>query len=141
MVDLGALGTDAASKTGYYNFSGDESATYPAFMPDAQGNALMVFDHMSSTVNPEIRYIVRGAGDANFTGAGVLLKAGESSYRPTLCGGAIPVCRWGDYEATSFDGGGHIWLASQYANQFQGVTTPPAFGRNWGTWIGAISAS
>ena len=141
VVDLGALGTAAASKTGYYNFSGDESATYPAFMPDAHGNLLMVFDHMSSTVNPEIRYIVRGAGDANFTGAGVLLKAGESSYRPTLCGGAIPVCRWGDYEATSFDGGGHIWFASQYANQFQGVTTPPAFGRNWGTWIGAISAS
>jgi len=24
---------------------------------------------------------------------------------------------------------------------FQGVNTPPAFGRNWGTWIGALSAS
>jgi hypothetical protein len=141
IVDLSSVGTGAAPENGYYNFSGDDGVTYPALMPDSHGNVLMVFDHMSSTVFPEIRYVVKGAGEANFTGAGVLLKAGESSYRPTLCGGAIPVCRWGDYEATSFDGSGHIWFASQYANQFQGVDTPPAFGRNWGTWIGAISAS
>jgi hypothetical protein len=50
-------------------------------------------------------------------------------------------CRWGDFEAASFDGSGHIWFAGEYANQFQGVSTPPAFGRNWGTWIGAIAAS
>jgi hypothetical protein len=131
-----------SSTTGYYNFSGDEAATYPAVIPDANGNVTMLFEHMSSTVFPETRYVVKAAGDPNFMGAGNLLKAGESSYRPTLCGTkALPVCRWGDYEATSFDGSGHIWFAGQYANLFQGVTTPPAFGRNWGTWIGAISAS
>jgi len=102
----------------------------------------MIFEHMGHKVFPETRYIVKGAGDSNFVGAGTLLKAGESSYRPTLCGSkALPVCRWGDFEATSFDGAGHIWFAGQYANLFQGVSTPPAFGRNWGTWIGAISAS
>jgi hypothetical protein len=123
----------------YYSFSGDEAATYPAVMPDASGNVTMLFEHMGHKVFPETRYIVKGAGDANFSGAGNLLKAGESSYRPTLCGTkVIPVCRWGDYEATSFDGSGHIWFAGQYANLFQGVSTPPAFGRNWGTWIGAI---
>ena len=134
--------SDLSSTTGYYSFSGDEAATYPAVMPDANGNVTMLFEHMGHKVFPETRYIVKGAGDANFSGSGNLLKAGESSYRPTLCGTkVIPVCRWGDYEATSFDGSGHIWFAGQYANLFQGVTTPPAFGRNWGTWIGAISAS
>ena len=111
-------------------------------MPDASGNVTMIFEHMGHKVFPETRYIVKGAGDANFSGAGNLLKAGESSYRPTLCGTKVlPVCRWGDFEATSFDGSGHIWFSGEYANLFQGVNTPPAFGRNWGTWIGAISAS
>ena len=140
-VSLDELGSSEGSHTGYYNFSGDAAAAFGTLMPDAHGNLLMVFDHMSSTVFPEIRYIVKSAGARNFQGPGALLKAGESSYRPTLCGTAvIPVCRWGDYEATSFDGAGHIWFASQYANEFQGVSTPPAFGRNWGTWIGAIRA-
>ena len=137
-VNLG----DNSSQTGYYNFSGDEAASFGTLMPDAQGNVTMLFEHMGHKVFPETRYIVKAAGDANFSGAGVLLKAGESSYRPTLCGTkVIPVCRWGDYEAASFDGSGHIWFSGEYANTFQGVNTPPAFGRNWGTWIGAISAS
>lgn len=42
---------------------------------------------------------------------------------------------------SAVDGSENIWFAGQYANQFQGVNTPPAFGRNWGTWIGAIPAS
>jgi hypothetical protein len=133
---------DLTATTAYYSFSGDEAATYPALMPDGSGNVTMLFEHMGHKVFPETRYIVKGAGDLNFSGAGNLLKAGESSYRPTLCGTkALPVCRWGDFEATSFDGAGHIWFAGEYANLFQGVTTPPAFGRNWGTWIGAIGAS
>src|SRR5450759_983572 len=134
--------SDLSTTGGYYSFSGDEAATYPAVMPDANGNVTMIFEHMGHKVFPETRYLIKGAGDSNFSGSGNLLKAGESSYRPTLCGTkALPVCRWGDFEATSFDGSGHIWFAGQYANLFQGVSTPPAFGRNWGTWIGAISAS
>ena len=135
-------GSTTIATTGYYNFSGDEAASFGTLMPDAHGNVTMLFEHMGHKVFPETRYIVKGIGDANFTGPGVLLKAGESSYRPTLCGSkALPVCRWGDFEAASFDGSGNIWFAGEYANLFQGVTTPPAFGRNWGTWIGAISAS
>ena len=133
--------SSGVATTDYFNFQGDGSATFGALMPDAQGNLTMVFDHMSSTTFPEIRYITKAAGAANFSGPGVLLKAGESSYRPELCGTSIPVCRWGDYEATSFDGAGHIWFASEYANLYAGRTTPPQFGRNWSTWIGAINAS
>lgn len=127
---------DAEARTEYYNLSGDAAATYPAVMPDAEGNVTMLFEHMSHTVLPETRYIVRSE-EASFTGAGVLLKAGEDSYRPPLCGQAIPVCRWGDYEAVSFDGRGRIWMAGQYANTW--MAGPPQNGRNWGTWIGAIN--
>ena len=134
--------TAGSSQSGYYSLPGDEAAAYPALMPDAQGNLTMLFEHMGHKVFPETRFIVKGAADPTFSGEGQLLKAGESSYRPTLCGTkVIPVCRWGDFEAASFDGSGHIWFAGQYANLFQGVSTPPAFGRNWGTWIGSIAAS
>ena len=141
ITQLDEVGSGHATTSGYYNFSGNGSATFGTLMPDENGNVLMVFDHMSSTVFPEIRYIVKGADEKNFTGPGVLLKAGEASYRPQLCGTGTPafVCRWGDFEATSFDGAGHIWFASQYANTLQ--LGAPQNGRNWGTWIGAINAS
>src|SRR5690348_12217387 len=140
-IEWGALnlGTNSAS-TNYYSL--DEAVSFGTLMPDAQGNLTMLFEHMGTKVFPETRYVFKPAGQSNFRTPGNLLKAGESSYRPTLCGtSAIPVCRWGDFEAASFDGSGHIWFAGEYANLFQGVATPPAFGRNWGTWIGAIAAS
>jgi hypothetical protein len=141
-VSLSDVGKKDSSQNDYYNFSGDAAVSFPALMPDAKGNLVMLYEHMSHAVFPETRYIVKGANQDNFKGPGVLLKAGESSYRPTLCGtAALPVCRWGDFSAASTDLAGHIWFAGEYANQFQGVSTPPAFGRNWGTWIGAINAS
>jgi hypothetical protein len=120
---------------GYYS-QPDTALTYPLLMPDPQGNVLMLFERMSHTIYPEVDYITKGGGE-NFAGTGVVLKAGESSYRPERCGTIITVCRWGDYEAASFDGRGRIWLAGEYANQYQGIV-PPAYGRNWGTWVGAI---
>ena len=137
-VNLSKLGSADASQTDYYNFSGDAAATFGTVMPDAQGNVVMLFEHMSHTVFPETRYIVKGSNQNNFKGPGVLLKAGEQSYRPTLCGtAALPVCRWGDFEAASTDLAGHIWFAGEYAN----LVTANNHGRNWGTWIGAIKAS
>lgn len=125
-----------AVQQGLYTLS-DTAVTYPTLMPDTQGNLVMLFERMSRSVFPETRYIVKAAGDANFSGEGVLLKAGESSYRPERCGTIIPVCRWGDYEAASFDGAGRIWFAGEYANHYDGIV-PPVYGRNWGTWIGVI---
>jgi hypothetical protein len=140
-VRLANAGSASSARSGYYNFSGDAAAVYPALMPDARGNLVMAFDYMSHTVFPQSRYIVRQSGQSQFTGPGVLLKAGESSYRPTLCGTAsLPVCRWGDYSAASSDGRGTTWFAGQYANQAGNPTSPPAFGRNWGTWIGAVGS-
>src|SRR5260370_38257496 len=102
-VDLGDHGRLFATQTrgDYYNFSGDNAVIYPALMPDADGNLFMVFDRTSSTINPEVRLTVRHG--SNFASPGVLIKAGEAPYRPTQCCSSIPVCRWGDYSATSYD--------------------------------------
>jgi hypothetical protein len=111
-------------------------------MPDSHGNVVMVYERMGHDVFPEARYTERLVGQTNFTDAGRLLKAGQASYRPTLCGtSTLPVCRWGDYEAASFDGSGAIWVAGEYANSHTNPLHPPTFGRNWGTWIGAVPAS
>jgi hypothetical protein len=141
-IRLGS-GQDFADTSRYYNLSGDTAATYPALMPEPNGNLVMVFDVSSHTVFPQTRFVIRESGQGNFTGHGVLLKAGESSYRPPLCGfpapAGIPICRWGDYSAASFDGANGIWFAGQYANTYN--ADPPQNGRNWGTWIGKVNTS
>jgi hypothetical protein len=136
-VRVGA-GHHASVRTGYFALPGDQAASYPAFMPDDRGNVAMVYEHMSHSTFPEAKYVVHRSG-APFAGTGRVLKRGVASYRPTVCGtDAVPVCRWGDYEATSFDGRGRIWMAGQYANGHTDPAKAPVFGRNWGTWIGAI---
>jgi hypothetical protein len=137
-IRLGS-GQDFADTSRYYNLSGDAAAIYPALMPEPNGSLVMLFDVSSHTLFPQTRFVIREGGQGNFTGHGVLLKAGESSYRPSLCGAAIPICRWGDYSAASFDGANGVWFAGQYANQLQ--LGPPQNGRNWGTWIGAVNAA
>jgi hypothetical protein len=141
-LQVGTSNNDSpAVKTGYFNFSGDTAATYGTMMPMPNGSVAMIYERMSSSLFPETRITVRDQGSSNFTSPGRLLKAGEANYRPTLCGTTvIPVCRWGDYEAMSFDGQGHIWFAGEYSNTHTNPGTAPQFGRNWGTWIGAIPA-
>lgn len=136
------LSADRSLRSNYFNFSGDTAASFGALMPDAEGNLVMVYERMGHTINPETLYTVRDQGSANFTAAGRLLHRGQASYRPSLCGGSIlPVCRWGDFEATSFDGSGRIWFAGEYANDHTHPNRAPWYGRNWGTWIGAVDAT
>ncbi|HEV2237756.1 MAG TPA: hypothetical protein VGR57_13945 [Ktedonobacterales bacterium] len=132
-LDTRGPGATGVANDYYFIAGGDDAVVYPALMPDNSGALFMVFDHMSATVNPEVRLTVRQPG-GDFQANGTLIKAGEGPYRPTRCGHNIPVCRWGDYSATSYDGvaGDHVWFAGQF-------TIPvPAFSRNWGTWIGEI---
>jgi hypothetical protein len=147
-AQIGLSGSERNStQTGYYSLSGDTAVSFPALMPDGHGNVVMLFERMSQTVFPETRYIVKSA-EGNFSGTGTLLKAGEDSYRPQLCGTLQQVnpppapksrfiCRWGDFSATSFDGAGGIWFAGEYANTLN--LGAPQNGRNWGTWIGALN--
>jgi hypothetical protein len=128
------------AKSSYYYFGGDTAVAYPAVMPDGDGHVVMVYDLMSSTVNPQTRFVAADAEDARFSGAGHLIKAGEAPYRPGVCGVTLPVCRWGDYSAASGDRRGAVWLAGQYANANTGPSTDPDFSsRNWGTWITGLT--
>jgi hypothetical protein len=138
-INLGDGNNGVATTTSYFNFSGDDAATYPAYMPDGNGNVVMLYEHMGATTNPEVRYTVKGVDQSNFTSAGRVLRKGDAPYRPGLCGVTIKPCRWGDYEATSFDGTGSIWMAGEYTNTNTVPLVGPAFGRNWGTWMGAIT--
>ncbi len=108
-------------QSGYFSFSGDQAASFGALMPDNNGNLIMVYDTMSSTLNPSIAYAGRRATYSlgQFHDAGRFLKVGNA---PTLD------TRWGDFEATSYDGPGfdHIWIASQYSGVNQ----------DWHTQIG-----
>lgn len=130
-----------ASRSSYYHLGGDTAVSFPAVMPDRRGRVVMVYDLMSSAVNPQTRYVTTEDNSAQFTGAGHLIKAGEAPYRPGTCGtAALPVCRWGDYSAASSDGAASIWLAGQYANANLGPSTDPNFSsRNWGTWITGLT--
>lgn len=136
-ISVGGAGGPATT-TDYFNFTGDDAATYPALIPDGNGNVVMLYEHMGHTTFPEARYTVKSI-DGTFTTAGRVLKLGEANYRPTLCGtSALPLCRWGDFEATSTDGAGRVWFAGEYTNTNTDPNQAPAFGRNWGTWMGAL---
>jgi hypothetical protein len=103
-----------------FSFGGDRAASFGTLMTDSTGDALMVFDSMSSTINPGIYYVSRLATDPpNLFGPVKVLKKG-----------ALPTFdfRWGDYEATSWDGApDNIWFASEYSNKIH----------DWSTFIGS----
>ena len=98
------------------SFSGDRAASFGTLMTDSTGDALMVFDSMSSTINPGAYYVSRLATDPpNTFGPAKVLKKG---LVPTFDS------RWGDYEATSWDGApDNIWFASQFSNSAQDWST------------------
>jgi hypothetical protein len=103
-------------QAGYINFAGDQAASFPALMPDGSGNLTMVLDSMGHALNPSIFVAHRSAGARLGTfGAPSLLKLGLTATTDS---------RWGDFEATSYDGSA-VWVASEYS----GANT------DWSTWI------
>ena len=101
-------------QSGYLVFSGDQAASFGALMPDNNGNLIMVYDTMSSTLNPSIAYTGRRATFplGQFHDPGIFLMQGTAPTTDT---------RWGDYEATSYDGPSfdHIWMASEFSGKNQ----------------------
>jgi hypothetical protein len=94
---------------GTVSFAGDQAASFGAVSEDNHSNLVMVFDTMSSTLNPSIMVAKRQKQDPLGTlEAPVMVKRGDA---PTLDS------RWGDFEATSYTGSGsnNIWVASQYS--------------------------
>jgi len=120
--DSGALTGSVLFQDGYYYYSGDGTASFGALMPDADGNLFMVFEFMNSSTNPELAYTGRRVAFpfGSFHDGGLILKAGGA---PTFDS------RWGDFEATSFDGTTNVWFAGQYS----------ASSGDWSTYIGRDS--
>lgn len=108
-------------QSGILSFTGDRDASFGAPMPDKAGNMIMVFDSMSSSLNPSIYYTGRRHTDA----LGTL----QSPRRLRI--GLAPTGdgRWGDYEASSYEGPltNRIWMASEYSPS----------GGDWATELGA----
>jgi hypothetical protein len=108
---------------GLFFYSGTGSAWFGDTMPDEEGNLVMVFDFSNATTNPESAYVSRRVTFPNgsFHDNGLVL----------FNGGAGAIGRWGDFEATSFDGPGsnHIWVAAQHATSTG----------DWATGIGKVA--
>jgi hypothetical protein len=118
-LSRGAVTEAAIHQEGHIVYGGDRAVSFPALMPDVNGNLFMVFDTMSHTLNPSIMVAKRLKGDPLGTlRTPILLKKGLA---PTFDS------RWGDYEATSYDGltTNHVWVASQYSGT----------GGDWATFI------
>ncbi|HLH60953.1 MAG TPA: hypothetical protein VKV20_04655 [Ktedonobacteraceae bacterium] len=101
-------------------FQGDQAASFGCTMINKGGSVLMVFDTMSNSLNPSIMYTVHKKSDA----------PGMLENPKFLIKGLQPTNndRWGDFEATSYDGAGknHVWFASEYAGENQ----------DWASYIG-----
>lgn len=105
----GTVTAATITQSGYLSFTGDRAASFGAVMPDANGNLFMVFDSMSNTIFPGAYYTVRRATDP--PGTLEVSKSLKKGLVSTTNG------RWGDFEATSFDGAStnNVWIAAQYS--------------------------
>ncbi len=119
--DSGALTGVSLYQQGYYNYGGDSAATFGALMPDADGDLFMVLEYMNSSSNPGVVYTARRVtlSLGSFHDGGIYLRGGDA---PTSNS------RWGDYEATSYDGSAkdNVWFSGEYS----------ASNGDWSTFIG-----
>jgi hypothetical protein len=121
-ISSGVITGATVTQSGYFGFTGDQAASFGALMATKVGKLLMVFDTMSSTLNPGIMYATRLTTDP----------LGTFETPRSLKTGNAPTTdsRWGDFEATSYDGGttNNTWFAAQYS----GPTG------DWSTYIGKV---
>lgn len=121
LSDTGSLTGATMFQQGLQYYGGDSTASFGAVMPDAGGDLFMVFDFMNSSTNPEAAYTARRVSYAlgTFHDGGLILQSGLA---------ATSNSRWGDFEATSYDGVGpdDVWFAAQYSGA----------GGDWATVIG-----
>ena len=107
-------------QSGMLSFKGDQAASFGCTMIDKNGNLLMMFDTMSSSLNPSIMYTTHKISDppAKLDKPKFLVKGLQPTNND----------RWGDFEATSYDGAStnHVWFASEYSAENQ----------DWASYIG-----
>jgi hypothetical protein len=121
-ISAGKITGASVNLNGTFAFSGDRAASFPALMQTNTGNLLMVFDTMSGTLDPSIMYATRRTTDiGGFEPAKYLKKSLVATNKS----------RWGDYEATSYDGTAtnNVWFAAQYSGS----------NADWATFIGKVN--
>lgn len=119
-ISGGTITGGSIFQSGNIHFSGNRAAFFGALMATSSGNLLIVFDTMSGSINPSIMYATRLTTDTKgkFEKA-LYLKKGSA---------ATVDQRWGDFEATSYDGSSNnTWFAAQYSNG------------DWATYIGKVN--
>ncbi|HLJ82857.1 MAG TPA: hypothetical protein VKT51_01615 [Candidatus Eremiobacteraceae bacterium] len=110
------------TQSGIVSFSGptERDASFGALMPDKNNDLYMVYDTMSTAIDPSAEYAFRLPSDTlgKFEASKFLIKGTAST----------PDFRWGDYEAAGYEGpsSNQIWFASQYG----------AAASDWNTWMG-----
>jgi hypothetical protein len=121
-ISVGKITNATVTLNGTLAFSGDRAASFPTMMQTKTGNLLMVFDTMSSTLDPSIMYATRLTTDI---GGFEVAKFLKKSITPTNNS------RWGDYEATSYDGTttNNVWFAAQFSGG----------NKDWATFIGKVN--
>ena len=116
----GAITGATLFQSGILSYTGDTAASFGALMPDKNDNLFMVFDRMSSKLDPSIQYTARLSTDplGKFETPLYLIK-GTAATKDV---------NWGDYEATSYDGSttNNVWFSSEYSTS----------GADWSTSIG-----
>jgi hypothetical protein len=121
-ISNGTVTGGSVVQDGYINFSGDQDASFGAVMVTPKGKILMVFDTMSSTIDPSIMYATRTlkTPKGTFLAAKYLFKSSTPTNNS----------RWGDYEATSYTGSSsnETWFAAQYSGS----------NADWATYIGEV---
>jgi len=105
-------------QSGFIKGTGDEADSFGATMASPDGSLWVVYDRMSSTLNPSIAFRVQRSTDP----------PGHLESKRALKGGLAPTfdSRWGDYEATTLDDAGFVWFASEFSGS----------GGDWSTFIG-----
>lgn len=120
--DSGTVTGGTLLQSGFFNFGGDETASFGALGTDSDGNVFMVYEFMSSTINPGVAYTSRRSTftPGQFHDTSNTLRSGDAAYLGT---------RWGDYEAFSQQGDpftDQIWFSGEYSTSTG----------DWSTFIG-----
>jgi hypothetical protein len=121
--DNGSLNSASLLQQGDFFYTGDSAAFFPGLMPDEEGNLVTVYGFSSIATAPLSAYVTRRITfpSGAFHDSGVVLFSGASGTSG----------RWGDFEATSYDGpaSNHMWIAAQQTKA----------GGDWATGIGKVT--
>jgi hypothetical protein len=118
--DDGSINSATIQQSGYFHFSNDLAALYPALAVNNAGDLSMVYDYTGSNFNPGTALTTRSVTfkHGRFHDGGTILHAGQT---PTMN------VYWGNYTATSYEGLGtdKSWFVGQFSNAQH----------NWATYI------